>query len=250
MRGIDPAEYDLFADRLLDQSTGATVAIALVLDHEKVSVETFGNLYKVLVDISGQVLVYDFAEDEKSIIASYRSPSQVYVDHLRQASERSAALQAGRTILVRRTGRHARFAKPLVSTLADAPVKQKFTQELGIGRVRIANPAWEHLPQHLANSDENTAFWIARRFAASLTANQGSRSATDPTARSPTWHYDFASDNLTQMLAYPEPYYELDVDVIDLPRAEKTNSSVQLSLWRPGQHSPERRRPGGFRPRG
>lgn len=223
VQAASPEHYDLFADRLLDRSTGASVALALVLDHEKVSLEQLSNLHKVTIEVSGQVVVYDFNADEKAIIASYPVVIPTYVDTFDERPS-DAQLQT----LVERYWLGGLDDMPdllsqFVSVMESAPVKQKFAQEFGIGQVRMHNQAWQKLPHHLAADEDNMEFWVARNLASSLAAVQGLSVSYRPDSSIADMALRFAADDVTEMLSYSVPNYVLEVDVIDFPRSEKTN---------------------------
>ena len=161
---------DLVFDQLgsikdADHST----ALALAIDGETTSVEHIGNLYKLRLEISMQLLFFDFKE--KQVLGGF----PVILDYIdaRPAPPTDEDIQNGfNGMVLGASGQHS-LAGEFVATLAHAKVPLPASRHLRVGTVTLAPKAVAYIKQYApAENPEILKRQIAQEFGKYLAANQ------------------------------------------------------------------------------
>lgn len=166
---IRNAGFTLVTDRLgtLGPDAPSALAMSFALDRESVSVEEIGGLHKVVVDLSAEVLIFDFKE--KAVIGSY--PISVeFIDTLRQAPTQGDVLRIVENLYTGARGLSIfdEFAKTVSGlTLNAAP-----TCRWQVTEVSIDDGARSVLPEHLVTQESTLKATLAQNFSKYLSVNQ------------------------------------------------------------------------------
>ncbi len=224
IEGVQPKFYSLVTDDLGQADKGDSVSLALVLDHEKVSVEKIAEFHKLLIQISAQAIVYDFAEDEGAIIASYPVVLPPYIElfDAPPSEEEIANLihsyYFGGLVAF---DSDAKEMKPLGSlvdqfqeVVANSPIKLKYASEIGIGEIAIQDRAKALLPTQDREDDTSLRFTLARYLASQLAINQQvSVIPRSIDASIGKMALRFTGERSHKFLTLPKPDYLLDLDI-------------------------------------
>ncbi len=150
----------------LDQGEGISVAFAL--DNETVAVEHIGTDYKIVIDLSAQILFFDFQAMKvigcypiavQLIDASKQKPDDVYI------LERIRELYVGKRFKVN-------IFDEFANRLKDIEIKPKVRNSLQVGNVLIQDKALPFLPEAYRSNLPNTKTFLAQAFSKYLSSNQ------------------------------------------------------------------------------
>ena len=154
----------------LDQ--GNAIAMAITLDHETVSVNTFDDGFQLIAELGTRVLFFDF--NTMSIIGSYPIILE-YIDYtpVKPSEEHKRAIIRGMYTgeLSYAGSRPANILAELSTLLVDLRVKPKFNNHLQVTKVVIENQPAAALPLHLRQGN-SANIYVAQMFSKYLSRNQ------------------------------------------------------------------------------
>lgn len=200
----------------------SSVALAFVLDRETVSVEQFGNEYKLVVELSAQALFFDFKE--MSILASYPFVVQ-YIDVLAQPPSSENVLPIVQKLYL--GGVPVNIFDEFVNKLSAAQLNLDVNRRLQVTHVAISDEAKAYLPEQFAGDPADLAASLGREFSSALSSNQNI--PVLPFAKG------YAIDGVMAMrfadqsvfnLTIPEPDYEIRLDLKKLVKIEYSKTAA------------------------
>lgn len=206
----------------LGPDAASSVALAFVLDREAVSVEQFGNEYKLLVELSAQALFFDFKE--MSVLASYPFVVQ-YIDVLRQPPSPEDVLPIVQKLYL--GGVPVNIFDEFVETLAAAQLNPNVNRRIQVTGVSVSDEARTLLPGQFAGDTADLAASLGREFSSALSANQNI--PVLPFAKGYAIGGVMAmrfADQSVFNLAIPAPDYEIRLDLKKLVKIEYSKSAV------------------------
>lgn len=218
LRGVDFESFTLKFDELgsLGPDSPTALALAFVLDRETVSVETIGDARKILVELSGQALFFDFRES--AVVAAFP-----IVDQYRHAKNSAVTPEDIADIV-----HQMYFGTEGVNVLADfartlqtAKLNPNVTRRVQVTDVKYAPALGALLPAHFARDDRGFRNAVAQAFSKYLSSGQGI----------PVLPYSVGqaignrmagrfSDGSVFDLKIPEPDYAISLDLRNLRKVE------------------------------
>lgn len=182
-KNITPQHYNLVTKQYLDADKGATKAIALTLDEERVVIEKHddddGEFYRLEIFLAAQATVFDFNESEKSIIAVYplqiHSYRDVYKDYPDEKILRELIYKLYFGGLINHDREKSEespvgsIIDEFLNVLIHASIKDKHALEVGIGTIDFREGAFDDIQQPKYQSNPKILKEIlARQLARSL----------------------------------------------------------------------------------
>lgn len=221
-----PANFSLSSDGMASlKHSDQALATALVVTSETISSERFGRLYKVLANVRGQALVFDFKA--MTVLRAY--PINVtYLDVLdHQPSEREKRDRVKRLLLGGdKPGLFDRYAQ----VLSGAKLPSSGTRYLQISQVNVAPEALAQLPEGLKTGSGVAEGWLADMFGEALLDKAGVPILpfTKGYAIGNAMAMRFADGEVFN-LKLPEPDYTIQVDLKGFKRVEYGSSAAGTS---------------------
>ncbi len=192
------------------------VAVALVLSSETVSTEKFGNLYKLFVQLRGQVLFFDFKS--MAVVRSYPL-NFAYLDVLNHEARPDEIDERVRAVFLGvqdKRGFFARFAEKLQSaTLPSGP--PRFLQ---ITKVAVAPDALALMPKSLTDQPMGIETWLADVFAEAISSRTGTPLLPFANGDAYGKLVVTVADGAVYELKLPNPDYELALDLTGLKKVK------------------------------
>lgn len=152
----------------LGADSPSTLALAFVLDRETVSVETIGDTRKILVELAGQALFFDFRES--AVIASFP-----FVDQFKHTKD-SAVTREDIAAMVREMyfgAIESNVFDDFTHTLASSRFNPNVTRRIQVTEVSYLPSLRALLPDHFADDDRSFRSAVAQDFSKYLSGNQG-----------------------------------------------------------------------------
>lgn len=222
---------ELLSRDLIDHSAGQNaLAIAFVIDWENVALEKLPETTKLVADLHGQILVFDF--ESKKVIASYPVATQLIdvvqgeptPEYERELIKKLYSLEAGEGIF-------GAFA----SRYAGLELKRAYGNYLGVVDVILEQKALAILEQY-NQSPETYQNHIAENFGKQLSKNlnipfvpysKGSAIGSKMVAR--------FSNGLEYQFDLPQPDYRVHLTVRGFKKVPLDSNSV-LTAWAYGSY--------------
>ena len=200
----------------LGPDASSSVALAFVLDRETVSVEQFGNEYKLLVELSAQALFFDFKE--MSVLASYPIIVQ-YIDVLQNPPGDSDVRPIVDGLYL--GGVQVNIFDEFIETLTAAELNLNVNRRLQVTDVSVGEEVKAQLPPEFRTNTAALAESLGREFSSKLSANQNIPVLpfTKGYAIGNVMAMRFADQSVLN-LKIPEPDYEIRLDLKKLVRIE------------------------------
>jgi hypothetical protein len=209
----------------LGPDSPSTLALAFVLDRETVSVETIGDTRKILVELAGQALFFDFRES--AVVASFPVVDQFR--HVKQSEvtrEDVAAIVRG---MYFEPG-DVNVLDDFAHTLATMRFNPNVTRRIQVTEVKYEPALRALLPEHFARDDRGFRIALAQNFSKYLSAAQGI--AVLPYAVGSAIGNRMAgrfSDGTVFDLRIPEPDYSIRLNLENLRKIEFERSTAGAS---------------------
>jgi hypothetical protein len=161
--------FTLKFDELGTLDPGASsIALALAIDRETVSVEEIGGLHKILVEVGGQALFFDFREN--AVIATY----PLSVPYKDITSTPPSAAQIAAVVREAYTGKieDGNLLEHFAAAVAAASPNREVSRRIQIVDVAIEDDARGALPSHLAANERILKNSLAQEFGKWLSSSQ------------------------------------------------------------------------------
>lgn len=244
-KSASPNGFHLVINELADATKGNSIAMALVLDQEKVSVERIASVYKTLIEVSAQIVVFDFASQEGAIIALYPLSAGAYVEVFEQHPSRSEIARLIEQYYFGGLNDMEALTDRFRTMLSSFPIKEKYAQEIGIGQILINPTVLEHVPASLKSNQPLLASSIGRQLATRLAARQGVSSVPAQLDSSVAkMAIRFTGEGSASYFRLPQPDYYIDIAILGLEKSLERSNAVQ-SLYLYGAHAQIRVRNNG-----
>lgn len=223
----NPSAPKLIFDQLGSiKDSSRSTALALALDGESTSIERIGDVFKSRLEISAQLLFFDFKE--KQILGGF--PIIVdYIDTSSQPPDDNDIDRQFRAMVLGEDGRHS-LLDEFVSALASASVPTPASRHLRVTSVTLGPKALSYLHQAMPNADpEVVRGQIAREFGKYLSANQ--RLAILPYASSQALGGSMAArfiEGDAYQLKIPEADYAISLKVAGFKKIEQGHTDTSI----------------------
>lgn len=223
----NPGAPKLIFDQLGSiKDSSRSTALALALDGESTSIERIGDVFKSRLEISAQLLFFDFKE--KQILGGF--PIIVdYIDTGSQPPDDNDIDRQFRAMVLGEDGRHS-LLDEFVSALASASVPTPASRHLRVTSVTLGPKALSYLHQAMPNADpEVVRGQIAREFGKYLSANQ--RLAILPYASSQALGGSMAArfiEGDAYQLKIPEADYAISLKVAGFKKIEQGRTDTSI----------------------
>ncbi|WP_157469307.1 hypothetical protein [Dyella thiooxydans] len=223
----NPSAPKLIFDQLGSiKDSSRSTALALALDGESTSIERIGDVFKSRLEISAQLLFFDFKE--KQILGGF--PIIVdYIDTSSQPPDDNDIDRQFRAMVLGEDGRHS-LLDEFVSALASASVPTPASRHLRVTSVTLGPKALSYLHQAMPNADpEVVRGQIAREFGKYLSANQ--RLAILPYASSQALGGSMAArfiEGDAYQLKIPEADYAISLKVAGFKKIEQGRTDTSI----------------------
>lgn len=209
----------------LGPDSPSTLALAFVLDRETVSVETIGDTRKILVELAGQALFFDFRES--AVVASFPVVDQFR--HVKQSEvSREDIAAIVRDMYFERSD--VNVLDDFSRTLTTMQFNPNVTRRIQVTEVGYEPSLRALLPEHFARDDRGFRIALAQDFSKYLSAAQGI--PVLPYAVGSAIGNRMAgrfSDGTVFDLRIPEPDYSIKLNLENLRKIEFERSAAGTS---------------------
>lgn len=168
VRTVTRSDIELLFDQIGDYRSGNAVTMAFAVDWENVSVEKIGDLYKIVVDLHAQILLFDYSE--MKVIGSY--PVAVQIRDAQEKEPSSECIHSMIRSLYLDNAYDVNIFDEFSTRLADVPVKLSFGQYLQVNNVIIEDKAVKHMPSSELADKKAFQTLVAQNFGKYLSLNQ------------------------------------------------------------------------------
>ena len=167
VRASSDLPFNLVIDQLgsIGPGVDSAVALAFVLDRETISVESFGEDHKLLIELSAQALFFDFKT--MSVIASY-PVSFRYIDVLDVIPGDDYISSLVRSILL--GGNSTTLVEQFVRVLSNVDLNTQVSRRIQVTDVNVEAEALSVLPPMWADNIPGFKGMLAHSFATSISA--------------------------------------------------------------------------------
>jgi hypothetical protein len=169
VKSIDLNGAELVINELGDLKQGAGFSLAFAIDDETVSVEEVAGVHKLVIDLSYQLLVFDF--QEMKIVACYPLAIQ-YIDTF-DDKPTTEDIREIITSLYLTNNLSLNIPDLTVERLQKIAFKQSYSANIQVDEVIVEEKAFSHLPAKYGNDVDNFKSFVARIFNKNLSLNQG-----------------------------------------------------------------------------
>lgn len=210
---IQPPGYSLIPRIAELNERDQAVSVALVMTNETVSTERFGSVYKLLVQLRGQALFFDFKS--QTILRAYPF-SFAYIDAL-STPPTVAQIDAGIKLVYLGTGGKPGIIQRFSQALADASIPAVVPKYVQVTDVFIADEARSAFPPEFANGAAEA--WVADNFSEAIAGSMGipilpyAKGYAIGKVMSMT-----ISDGTVYNLKLPSPDYQFSVNITKLKK--------------------------------
>ena len=168
VKSVSREDVVFVADELGDYRDGNALTMAFAVDWENIAIEKIGDLYKIVIDLHAQILLFDYSE--KKVIGSYPVAIQI-----RDAQNKKPSDEYIRSVIrsiYLNNNYDVNIFDEFTDRLSTVPVKASFGQHLQITSVTIEDKAVKHMP--FSELAEKQAFQtlVAQNFGKYLSLNQ------------------------------------------------------------------------------
>jgi hypothetical protein len=169
LQGKTFGEFDLVTDALGDHLSAGAVAMAIALDWENINTEVIDGKHKVVINLHGQVLLFDYKE--KKILAGY--PAGVRINDVSDTTPNEKYLMP---LFEKAYFEHIGGVNVLdafADGIGRVKLKEGFSQRIKISEVVLDEKSNEFLPQNVKLRPEAYKAFIAQQFGTFLSSNLG-----------------------------------------------------------------------------
>jgi hypothetical protein len=162
-------ELEIVTDALGEHQSAGAVSMAIALDWENVNTEVIDGTHKVVVNLHGQVLLFDFKE--KKILAAY--PSGIRINDVsKTAPDEAHFASLFEKAYFDKIG-EVNVLDEFLKEISRVKLKEGFTQRVRVSEVVLEEKANECLPESLKCRPEAFKTFIAQQFGTFLSSNLG-----------------------------------------------------------------------------
>lgn len=166
---IQLGQAEIVFNRLANLNSGDALALACSLDNESVAVDAINGIYKVVYDLSGQVLLFDYSN--MKLVASYPFAIQL-IDVLKNAPTDDMLREKVRSLYLSEN-HGVNFFDEFVKRLETIEIKDSYSNTIQVTNVVVEEKALPFLPAMFRQDLDNFRTYIAQSFNKFLSKNQG-----------------------------------------------------------------------------
>lgn len=206
--------FSYIADQLANLKNEDSLTFTLALQSEKTSIEKIGGLYKLLIELEGQLLFFDF--NSMSIVASFpiniqyndvtkSKPSELYI------KEQYREIYFGDTKI--------NFFTTAVKRLSKVNIKRRYKNYIQVLNSSISEKAFSYSPTKTTKEKERLSQYYAQSFSQLMSANQDI--SVLPYLKGHAIGNKLAgkySSGEVYTLELPEPDYAVDINILAFKR--------------------------------
>lgn len=218
-RGATPPNYKFeYGDADLEKNQG--LVLALALDRENATVEKIGDDYKIVFDLSAQILVVDF-KNAISLVASFPIAIQLIDVSIGKEPDEEHLHRRFRELYLSDTHGGLNLVSEFQKTLNRQPIKTKYSNRIKVAKAEISEEFLSIMPEPLRRNPQMASILMGQLFSKYLSANQlvsvlpftlGQAIGGKMTTR-------FANGSVYN-LRVPEPDYEIDLSMLKVKKVE------------------------------
>ena len=226
IRVIDRPDVNFLIGELGDTRTGNAITMAFAVDWENVSIEQISGLYKIVIDLHVQILLFDYSTQK--IIGSYPVALQVRdVSETEPTSEKIfsiiRSLYIGNDFGI---NIFDAFAKRLI----EVPIQASVGSFLRVNNVILEDKAIIHIPENETNSQSAFQTLVAQSFGKYLSLNQNVSLLpyTKGEAIGSKMTMSFSNGDIYN-LSIPSPDYGIDLIVRGFKKVKAGENHAKVS---------------------
>jgi hypothetical protein len=229
---VERDDVNFIIGRQKDYRSGNTVTMAFAVDWENVAIEKIGDIYKIVIDLHAQILLFDYGE--MKVIGSYPVAIQI-----RDATDLAPNYDYVHSIirsLYLDDSYGINIFDEFVKRLVDVPVKLSFGQYLQVGNVVIEDKAIKHMPSRDMENVQAFQTLVAQNFGKYLSLNQNV--SLLPYSKGEAIGNKMAllfSNGDVFNLTIPEPDYGIDIAVRGFKKAKVGENHAKV-VWAYGSY--------------
>jgi len=171
-KSVTPPNYSLLFEGTLNLEKREGLSLALAIDRESVVIEKIGDDYKIVIDIGGQILIFNYNKKASSIAASFPIAVQmVDVSSGREPDDERIRKRVRELYLGSEEGTPSLIAD-FREALTRQPVKERYKGRVGVSKVTVSSEAREFLPVRVRENMAGFERSLAQLFSKFLSKNQ------------------------------------------------------------------------------
>ena len=147
----------------------ASLTLACCIDTELVSVEQHEDGYKLVIDIGGQALFFDYSK--MRVVASY--PILVELIDFLPEKPNDALINSRMRELLFTNKYETNLFDEFIETIESTGVKKSYGHAMQVTNVIVEEKALKYLPPQFKDNSTNFKTFVAQNFAKFLSQNQG-----------------------------------------------------------------------------
>lgn len=233
---MEPEHYQFIQRQKGDLRLGQSLSITLALDEEKIVIRKLSGVYQAVVQVSANILVFDFDSEEQSIIASY----PIRLDDFNEVfTSRPDTAQLSRlvegywfgTLDAADRSNTVNLIAAVATQMRSIPLKQKYAAECGIGTVTISDAVTPLMAEFFGHDSENAKRYLARQMAMALyEQRQLSMIPYSVDGRVAQMALQFNGRALNELLTLPEPEYYVDIELQKMKSRKLAEDDNQVAI--------------------
>lgn len=207
-------KFDMHTAKLADLNNEDAVSFTFALQNETTSVEKIGDLYKVLIQLEGQLLFFDF--NTMSVVSSF----PIYVQYNDVSEEQPTAeyiTQQYQRVYFERID--VNIFDLAIKRLQEITLKQRYNNYIQVVNSSLSDKAFSHSPEQSSNERKRLAQYYAQSFSQFMSANQ--HISVLPYIKGHAIGNKLAgryANGEVYTLQLPEPDYAVDIEVLAFKR--------------------------------
>jgi hypothetical protein len=168
VKKISNPNIEIITDKLGDHKSANALSLALALDWEDVCTEKIAsNLYKIVLNLHGQILVFDF--NSKEIVATY--PFGVRVnDALKNQPAKDHIQNLFHRLYFGNIG-DVNFLDEFIKCLQKIKIKETYSHRLKVAEVVLGEKSFQLMPEKVKTHQDAYKKFVAQQFSSFLSAN-------------------------------------------------------------------------------
>jgi hypothetical protein len=226
VRRFERDDIDLLLGQLADYRSGSAVSLAFAVDWENVAIEEIGGLYKLVIDLHAQILLFDYSSMQ--VIGSY--PVAVQVRDVTEEQPTEEYIAAVIEQLYLGDAYKVNIFDEFIERLKNVPIKTSFKRYLRVRSVPVEDKAIVHLPASDPGSVRQFQTLVAQSFGKFLSLNQGVALLpyTKGEAIGSKMALTFANGDVFN-LEIPSPDFAIDITVRGFKKAKAGQNHAKVA---------------------
>ena len=169
VKQVQRSDLDFIINDLGNYQSGDSVSIALAIDWENVATEQIGGLYKLVLDIHAQVLIFDYGKQK--VVGSY--PIAVQIRDVSQNQPTDEKIEGLFKTLFYGNDKNVNILDVFSARIQTVSIKKSYGQYLRVTGVNIDDKARPFFPDDGLDFERSFSGLLAQSFGKFLSTNQG-----------------------------------------------------------------------------